>query len=147
MAVGLMALAYRDSELDDIIAVAGALALALLASWTLPLPTPELSLWVFRVQADRVGDFSTAAIVFTVLLGAGPFVLLPQVARPGRWAALSAAMPLAVLVIAYWRLQKFELDISWTPTALALAGIGPAAPAPLAQPPASPPAAFQFHSR
>src|SRR5260370_23708083 len=103
MAVGLMALAYRDSELDDIIAVAGALALALLASWTLPLPTPELSLWVFRVQADRVGDFSTAAIVFTVLLGAGPFVLLPQVARPGRWAALSAAMPLAAPAIAYWR--------------------------------------------
>src|SRR5712691_6287035 len=123
MEIGLLALAYRDNELDDVIAVAGALALALLASWTLPLPTPEMSLWVFRVQADRVGDFSTAAIVFTVLLGAGPFVLLPQVARPGRWAALSAAVPLAVLVIAYWRLQKFELEFAWTLTALALAGI------------------------
>jgi uncharacterized membrane protein len=122
-AIGLMVLAYRDSQLDDVIAVAGALALALLASWNLPLLPPEMSLWVFRIQPDHVANFSTAAIVFTLLLGAGGFVVLPRVARPGRWAALSAAVPLLVLVIAYWRLQEFELDIAWSLTALALAGI------------------------
>jgi uncharacterized membrane protein len=122
-AIGLMALAYRDSQLDDVIAVAGALALALLASWTLPLPIPEMSLWVFRIEPDHVADFTTAAITFTLLLGGGGFIVLPRVARPGRWAALSAAVPLVVLVIAYWRLQKFELDIAWSLTALALAGL------------------------
>jgi hypothetical protein len=45
------------------------------------------------------------------------------VARPGRWAALSAAAPLLVLVIAYWRLQKFDVDIAWTLTALVLSAI------------------------
>ncbi|MFI4983128.1 MAG: DUF2339 domain-containing protein, partial [Nevskiales bacterium] len=75
------------------------------------------------MQPDHVANFSTAAIAFTVLLGAGPFMVLQRVARPGRWAALSAAVPLLVLVIAYWRLQKFELDIAWTLTALALAGL------------------------
>ncbi len=121
--IGLLALAYRDHELDDIIAVAGALGLALLASWNLPLPTQEMSLWVFRIAADRVGDFSIGVAVFTVLLGAAPFLLLGRVARPGRWAALSAAAPLLILVIAYWRLQKFELDIAWSLTALVLAAI------------------------
>ncbi len=121
--IGLMVLAYRDSALDDVIAVAGALALALLASWNLPLLPPEMSLWVFRLQPDHVANFSTAAIVFTLLLGAGGFIVLPRVARPGRWAALSAAVPLLILVIAYWRLQKFDLTIAWTLAALALAGL------------------------
>jgi len=122
LVIGLLALAWRDRDLDDVIAVAGALGLALLATWNLPLPTPEMSLWVFRVAADRVGDFSIGLAVFTVLLGVTPFLLLERVARPGRWAALSAAAPLLILIIAYWRLQKFELDIAWTLTALALAG-------------------------
>jgi len=121
-AAGLLILAYRDSPLDDVIAVAGVLALALLASWDLSLPIPEMSLWVFKIETDHVADFTTAAIVFTGMLGGGGFIVLPHVARPGRWAALSAAVPLLVLVIAYWRLQKFELDIAWSLAALALAG-------------------------
>ena len=131
--LGLMWLAYRDSPLDDVIAVAGVLALALLASWNLTLPVPEMSLWVFRIQTDHVADFSVAAVVFSVLLGVGGFMLLPRVARPGRWAAMSAAVPLLILTIAYWRLQKFELDIAWTLTALALAGAELAAAASLAR--------------
>jgi uncharacterized membrane protein len=120
--IGLMIFAYRDAPLDDVIAVAGALALALLASWNLPLPIPEMSLWVFKLEPDHVADFTAAAIVFSLLLGGGGFLVLPKVARPGRWAALSASVPLLVLVIAYWRLQKFEIDIAWSLAALALAG-------------------------
>ena len=119
--VGLMWLAWRDSPLDDVIAVGLVLALALLVTWQLPIPVPEMSLWVFRVKTDHVADFSTAAVVFTLLLGGGGFLMLPRVARPGRWAAVSAAAPLVILVIAYWRLQKFGLDVQWTLTALALA--------------------------
>jgi uncharacterized membrane protein len=121
--IGLMALAYRDTALDDAVAVAGALALALLASWHLPLPLPDMSLKVFRVHPDHLADFSVAAIAFAALLGGGGFVLLPRVARPGRWAAVSAAVPLLVLVIAYWRLQQFDLDIGWSLAALVLAGL------------------------
>jgi len=43
------------------------------------------------------------------------------VARPGRWAALSAAVPPVFLAIAYWRLQKFDLNIGWTLAALSIA--------------------------
>jgi len=131
--VGLLVLAYHDSELDDVIAVAGTLALALLASWTLPLPVPELNLGVFKIKPDHVADFCTAAVVFTGLLGGGGFIVLPRVVRPGRWAALSAAVPLLVLVIAYWRLQIFQLDIAWSLAALALAAVELAAAASVAQ--------------
>jgi uncharacterized membrane protein len=123
LTIGLMVVAYRDSRLDDVIAVAGVLALALLASWNLPMPTEDWNVMVFRLQPDHVTNFSVVAVVFTLLLGLGGYLVLPMVARPGRWAALSAAVPLLVLVIAYWRLQKFELDIAWTLTALALAGL------------------------
>ena len=130
--LGMVALAYRDARLDDVIAAAGALALALLASWSLPPPAGDLSLQVFRLQPDHVADFITAASLFTLVLGVAPFFLLGRVARPGRWAALSAATPLAILVIGYWRLQKFELEFAWTLAALALAGIELAAAAAIA---------------
>ncbi|HET6195309.1 MAG TPA: DUF2339 domain-containing protein, partial [Acetobacteraceae bacterium] len=109
--IGYLALAYRDPQLDDLIAAAGALALALLASWNLPLPTPEMDYWVFRLQPDHAADFIAAASIFAAALGFGGFAAIPRVPRPGRWAALSAAAPLAILIIAYWRLQKFELDV------------------------------------
>lgn len=131
--IGFLALAYRDQQLDDVIAVAGALGLALLATWNLPLPTPEMNYWVFRLQPDHVANFTAAASIFAALLGGGGFAVLPRVPRPGRWAALSAVAPLAILIIAYWRLQKFELEIAWTLMALALAGAELAAAASVAK--------------
>ncbi|MGD9614452.1 MAG: DUF2339 domain-containing protein [Alphaproteobacteria bacterium] len=121
--VGILGFAYRDAALDDTIAAAGALALAMLASWNLPLPAPDLNFGVFRLEPDHVGNFTTAAILYAVLLGGGGFAALSGAARPGRWAALSAAAPLLILITAYWRLQRFDLDIAWTLLALAAAGL------------------------
>jgi uncharacterized membrane protein len=92
-----------------------------------------MSRWVFPVDPDRVGEFSIAAVVFALTLGGGSFAVLPRVARPGRWAVLSAAIPPLILAIAYWRLQKFELDIAWSMASLALAAIELGAAASVAQ--------------
>ncbi|MGE0259269.1 MAG: DUF2339 domain-containing protein [Alphaproteobacteria bacterium] len=121
--VGIFAVAYRDAALDDTIAAAGALALALLASWSLPLPAPDLNLGVFRLQPDHVGNFTTFAILYAALLGGGGFAALQGAARPGRWAGVSAGAPLLILIVAYWRLQRFDLHVAWTLLALALAGV------------------------
>ena len=120
--VGMLGFAYRDAALDDLIAAAGALAVALLATWNLPPPAPDLNLGVFRIEPDHVANFTTTAILYAALLG-GLFGVLPRVARPGRWAGLSAAAPLLILIIAYWRLQKFDVAFAWTLTALALAAL------------------------
>jgi len=122
-AVGLLALAYRDPPLDDATAAAGALALLLLGSWNLPLTAPELNLLVLRIEPDQAARFSAAAIGFAALFGVGGFLMLPRVARTGRWAALSAAAAPVFLIVAYWKLQKFDLPVEWTLTALALAAI------------------------
>jgi uncharacterized membrane protein len=131
--LAMLALAYRDPALDDAVATVGALAVLLLAGWNLPPPTPELNDWVFRLQPDHVGNFSTAATLFAAVLGFGGFAALPRVPRPGRWAALSAAAPLLILIIAYWRLQQFELQVAWTIAALLLAGLELVAAAAVAQ--------------
>jgi uncharacterized membrane protein len=120
--IGILVVAYRDQALDDTIAAAGALAVAMLASWNLPLPVPDLNFGVFRLEPDHIRNFTISAILYAALLGGGGFAALKSVARPGRWAGLSAAAPLLILVIAYWRLQLFDLHIAWTLLALALAG-------------------------
>jgi uncharacterized membrane protein len=117
----MLVLAYRDAALDDAIAAAGALALLLLASWNLPPPAPDLHLDVFRIKPDHVANFTTAALLYAGLLGGGAFFVLPRVPRPGRWAALSAAAPLVILIVAYWRLQQFEVVFAWTLAALGVA--------------------------
>ena len=118
----LLWFAQRDPPLDRLIAVAGALPLALLASWPLPAAAPALET-VFRIGPPaQVTHFAGFAIAGAVLLG-GLFLLLPRVARPGRWAALSAAAPLAILAIAYWRLQKYGFHIAWSAAGLSLSGM------------------------
>jgi uncharacterized membrane protein len=83
-----LAFAYRDMALDRVIGVAGALPLALLASWNLPSVAPPIER-VLRVgPPDQVEHFAAFALVSAALLG-GLFLLLPRVARLGRWAALS----------------------------------------------------------
>src|SRR4029077_14852292 len=72
------------------------------------------------------------ALVSAALLG-GLFLLLPRVARLGRWAALSAAAPPLMLAIAYWRLRKYGFDIAWSAAALALAAVMLGAAAPVAK--------------
>ena len=120
--LGLLAFAYRDPPLDRVIAVAGGLALALLASWPLPGPAPAVET-VFRMgPPQQVAYFAAFALASAILLG-GVFLLLRWVARPGRWAALSAAAPPAILATAYWRLQKYGFDIGWSAAALSLAGM------------------------
>src|SRR5262249_45932300 len=120
--VALLWFAYRETALDDVIAAAAALPLALLASWSLPAPTQAVETVLRALPPEQVANFSTAALTSAILLG-GVFFTLPKVVRPGRWAALSAAAPLLILTIAYWRLKKYEFDIAWSSAALALAAL------------------------
>jgi uncharacterized membrane protein len=132
-AVFLLWYGYRDTALDDVIAVAGALLLAVLATWQLPLPSNDAELSLYLRPPAAIADFVTAAIVSTVLLAGGGFIAFGRVPRPGRWAALSAAAPLLTLLIAYWRLRQFDLGIAWSGTAFALGALELAAAAAIAR--------------
>jgi uncharacterized membrane protein len=122
-AVFMLGFAYRDRRLDDVIATAAALLLATLATWNLPLQADhDLLLAMLRLPVE-VGDFLTVCAIVAALLGGGGFLAQLRAPRPGRWAALSAASPVLVLVIAYWRLHPYGFDIGWSSVALLLAGL------------------------
>jgi uncharacterized membrane protein len=122
-AIFLLWFGYRDAALDDVIAAAGALLLAVLATWNLPIPSSLAELSVYARLPVEVGDFATASITFALLLAGGGFIALGRAPRAGRWAALSAAAPLLILIIAYWRVRNFAPDLGWTSVALALAAL------------------------
>src|SRR5438270_207154 len=122
-AFSLLAFAYCDSRLDDVVAAAGTLAAALLALWSLPLPVDQRVGLLHNLPPEDVGRFLTVAIAFGLLLGAGGFAALVRVSRPSRWAALSAAAPPILLAVSYWRTAAFGLDLRWTVVALALAAL------------------------
>jgi uncharacterized membrane protein len=57
--------------------------------------------------------FARAALLFAGFYGIVGFVVLKRVATPPVWAALSAALPLYLLTLAYWRIGGFELNLQW----------------------------------
>jgi uncharacterized membrane protein len=122
-ALSLLAFAYRDSRLDDVLAACGTLAATLLALWSLPLPVDQRIGLLHNLPPEEVGRFLTVAIAFGLLLGGGGFAALARVPQPSRWAALSAATPPILLAVSYWRIAAFGLDLDWTVVALALAAL------------------------
>jgi uncharacterized membrane protein len=59
--------------------------------------------------------------------------MLGRVARPGRWAMLSAAAPKTILIVAYWRLHTLLPDLGWSGIALVLAALAVSAVAGVAR--------------
>jgi uncharacterized membrane protein len=128
-AIFILGFAYRDSGLDDVIAAAALLLLAVLATWHLPL-LAEQQVFLAQLRLPvAFTDFSTACAAAALLFGVGGFAAQARAPHPGRWAALSVAGPGLVLVIAYWRLHTYGFDIAWSTMALVLAGLSLAATA------------------
>ncbi len=122
-AVFVLWFAWQDGALDDVISVAGALLVLMLASWELPLTTAPADFGLYGRPPIQVTSFLTAAIAAGLLLGGGCWAMLGRVARPGRWAMLSASAPKAILIVAYWRLHTLLPDLGWSGIALVLAAL------------------------
>jgi uncharacterized membrane protein len=122
-AIFVLWFAWRDPALDDVIAVAGALLVLMLASWELPLNAAPSDFGIFGRPPAQVTSFLSTAIAAGLLLGGGCWVMLGRVARPGRWAMLSAGAPKTILIVAYWRLHTLLPDLGWSGIALVLAAL------------------------
>lgn len=132
-AIFVLWFASRDPALDDVIGVAGALLVLVLASWEMPLAAAPADFGIYGRPPVQITRFLTAAIAAAVLLGGGCGAMLGRVARPGRWAMLSASAPKTILIIAYWRLHTLLPDLGWSSIALALAALALAAVAGVAR--------------
>jgi len=110
LAVPLLALflAYRDAELDLLLAVA-------------PLPyLAVLITWFYASQSADRGNFGLYALAGSLIFAVDGFLVQGKVSRPLPWAALSAAVPLAAYLISYWHLEAAADPYLWTAGALVL---------------------------
>jgi uncharacterized membrane protein len=123
---GILAALYigagRRVQVFDSLAVAAAV-LALGVAAAMPGPRDAFALHAARPDAVAMERFDIALMGFGILFGLSGFFGLWGAKRPALWAAISAATPVLLLIIAYYRLTEFRIDPSWAVMALALAAV------------------------
>lgn len=118
----VMTAARLDADYDRLPVGGALLGLLTLASWDLPHRMVSFDL-LRPVIPDHAVSFGVTAGLLAALFGLGGFAAQWGAARPGRWAALSAGVPVAVLAESYWRLSSIGVDLAWAACALCLAGL------------------------
>jgi len=76
-----------------------------------PIVPPELLL------------FTLVSACYALLYAGLGYLFAWGARRPGAWASLSASLPLAVLVVVYWRIAHFQVGLSWAALALLVGGL------------------------
>src|SRR5690606_23895703 len=138
LAVAYPVIARRHAAFETLAVIAALTVLAAVTAWYLPhrvsLPEPA-----YTIEGQDYGTlpgpiippelvgFLAAASAFAAWFGVGGFVALWGAARPWFWAGLSTTTPLLLLAAAYWRIEGFEVNLTWAIAAFALAALGVAA--------------------
>ena len=123
--------ARREATFDAFPVAAAVLVLAILASWHLPeIIEKRAPIWVLDdrgigkvagpIVPPALAPFLGVSAVYALIVGAGAFAALWGAHRPALWASVSAATPVLVLAVAYWRIKAFSLDLAWTGAAFVL---------------------------
>ena len=134
-----MAVGRREGVFDLMAVLAVALMAATLATWHLPRVLEEeglvLSILGQRTWAEAgphlppaLIPFATVSLILGALFAIGGFAALWGARRPSLWAAVSIGAPVAILTIAYWRVEPHGVDLGWSAIGLGigLAGIAAA---------------------
>ncbi|NNE84301.1 MAG: DUF2339 domain-containing protein [Alphaproteobacteria bacterium] len=101
--------------LEGIAVAAATTVVVLMGTW------PELY-W-----SPETGSVIPVFFLFGGLFGVAGFAALWGAERPALWAGISIAVPLALLVIAYWLVADFNADYRWIGLAVALGAVSLAA--------------------
>lgn len=121
LAAFLMVAGRRDVTFDLLSVAAAVTAALVLVTWELPYWPGEID--VLDSLPPGLVPFVAAAAGYAILFGLGGLLLLRGAARPGLWASVSAAVPVAALAIAFWRIRNFEVSLEWAAMGLVLAGL------------------------
>ncbi len=133
-ALGLLSLAWRDPEYDQLPFLSALQVGLLLFAWHIPQLVEEwqpFGMVEGRATGFVPGDivppsldrFLISAGIFGALYAVVGFVALWRVPGRGRFAALSVAAPIAYLALAYWRIENLAVALPWTAVALGLAAL------------------------
>jgi uncharacterized membrane protein len=137
-----LAAAWQDAVFEALVPFGAALAATLITLWYLPAIAdwPEY-LHSYRgedygsalgpVVPPQLGAFVAVSLAFGALYGAVGFAAVcrgrDHVVRAEFWAGTSAALPVLLLAVAYWRVTGLGIDLAWSAVALAIAGLEVAA--------------------
>jgi uncharacterized membrane protein len=120
-----------EPRLDRLPWLAALFGLLTLLLWALPEwnPTGEAITVEGIVEAVLPGPWApdvivpliTAAALFAAFHAAAGLWLERRAAHPLHWAALTAAVPVLTLLVAYAQIARFQADVHWGLAALALA--------------------------
>lgn len=111
----------RDVTFDALAVAAALLVAAILATWDLPYWPGRID--ILDYLPPGLKPFGAAAAGYAALFGIAGLILLRGAARPGLWASVSTAVPVAALAIAFWRIRDFEVALEWAAMSLVLAGL------------------------
>ena len=122
---------FTEPQLDRLPWLAALLGLFTLLLWALPEwnPTGEAITVKGLVEAilpgpwapDVIRPLIIAAALFAAFHAAAGLWLERRAPHPLHWAALTAAVPVLTLLVAYAQIARFQADVSWALAALALA--------------------------
>jgi uncharacterized membrane protein len=133
IAAATIFLGRREQIFAAVPRLAGIAAVALIMVWDLPRELAATPVF-FRPEGEPLLPFelvsiAVAAGIWAAIFAIGGFIALWGAARPGHWAAVSAATPVAILVMLHARLNGFETNLAWAPVAIVLAVLSLAAAA------------------
>ena len=123
----------RDGRADALGGAALVLVLALFAVYHIEAVTDAAGRalgvegWRYdlgrRLVPPALEPFLAFGALFAGLLAALGFHNAKDAPRPWLWAGISAAAPVAMLAIAFWRIRAFEVDFSWVAVAVGVAAL------------------------
>ncbi len=126
LSAGFAALAWRYPRVDRLVWIGAALQVAVIAAWdfaALPGGAVDALHLLMVPPASGTGRYLALASLLGVVYGLGGFALLTRVPNPARWAIVSAATPLLLLIAAYGRLEHFAVSLPWAAVALGLGAL------------------------
>ena len=123
----------RDARLDIMLAGVAVFVLLLLAVWHVPVPAAlpagsvlsEAEAMILNVRPFVPVEFQFMALSaggLAAIFLVGGFAGLWGARRPGYWAMISVAAPLAFMAFVYWRIHGFTPSPPWGFFALGVAG-------------------------
>lgn len=130
--VGILAQAFAvhrspSNDTGGVIAISG--ALFLFATWHVPnlmefknsLPVfDQLNIAWAPTAPPGLDKFLTSAIIFTGLIGPAIFFRFRHLIRKNMWASMGNIVPVAMLIITYWRVEDWGTSLNFAFAALIL---------------------------
>ena len=124
----------RAEDTDAVVVPGAALTAATLATWHVPTLVPQMTPralldaetnhWIDTpVLPPELVPFAVVAGLVSALFAGGGFLALRGARRPALWPAVSAAVPVAVLVLTYWRFRAFGVDLAWASLGLGVTAL------------------------